>query len=331
MTRGMTIRNLSVFSLVVMVFTMLFGVNTVSAESGQAFSISPPVVELKANRGDEANITIKLTNLSSGPLSIAVETNDFGAKNETGEPNIIFDDSGKDSIYTLKDWVVIPNDFTIQSKETRSVTFPITIPANAEPGGHYGVIRFTGTTAGGDSQQVALSASIGSLVLLQVNGTITTSASIEDFYTANADFSKNSFFESSPLQVVSRIKNTGNVHIKPTGTVEITDMFGKKISTIRMNGDPNDEKNRPGSILPQSIRRFNSELKDMQLFGRYTATMKLTYGDGKTLEKSTEVWVVPYRQILIVLAVLAILAVGLVFGLKRYNAYIIKKAHSPKQ
>lgn len=326
MAHGIMIRNVSVFSLIIAAFAMLFSVNTVSAESGQAFSISPPVVELAANKGDKTNVTIKLTNLSSGPLSITVETNDFGAKNETGEPNIIFDDSGKDGTYTLKNWVTIPNDFTIQSKETRSVTLPIAIPANAEPGGHYGVIRFTGTTAGGDSQQVALSASIGSLVLLQVNGTITTSASTEDFYTANADFNKNSFFESLPLQVVSRIKNTGNVHVKPTGTVEITDMFGKKISTVRMNGDPNDEKNRPGSILPQSIRRFNSELKDVQLFGRYTATMKLTYGDGKTLEKSAEFWVVPYRQILIVLAVLVVLAVGLIFGLKRYNAYIIKKA-----
>ncbi len=328
MTRGMKIRNLSVFGLIT-AFVLLLG-TTASAESGQAFSISPPVVELKSNKGDKVNVTIKLTNLSSGPLTITAEANDFGAKNETGEPNIIFDESGKDSIYTLKDWVDIPDAFTIRSKEMRSVTVPITVPANAEPGGHYGVIRFTGTTAGGDSQQVALSASIGSLVLLQVNGTITTSASVEDFYTANPDFSKNSFFESQPLMVVSRIKNTGNVHIKPTGTVDITDMFGKKVATVRMNGDPNAEKNRPGSILPQSIRRFNAELKDVQLFGRYTATMKLTYGDGETLEKTSEFWVVPYRQILVMVIGLAVLTIGLVFGLKRYNAYIIKRAHSRK-
>lgn len=316
----------SLAGLVAAFLVVLVGNAQAGATSGQAFSLSPPVVELKVDKGQKTTVEIKLTNLSSGTLSIGVAVNDFGAKNETGEPNIIFDDSSKDSVYSLRQWVQVPGEFTIASKETKTIAVPIQVPTNAEPGGHYGVIRFTGTNAGGDTEQVALSASIGSLLLLQVNGTVSIGANVEDFYTASDNFAKNGLFETLPVQLVTRVKNTGNIHIKPTGTVEIKDMFGKKVSAIRMNGDPSAEKDRPGSILPQSVRRFNAELKDLQLFGRYTATMKLTYGDGKTLEKTTEFWVVPYRLILMIILLSAIVITGLVFGVKRYNMYIIQKA-----
>lgn len=301
------------------------GVNA-KAESGQAFTISPPLLEMEATPGDVLKAKISLTNVSSGTLSMSVQTNDFGSKNETGEPNIIFDEN-HDTPYSMKSWVSKPGDFILRSKETRDLVVPIKVPMNAEPGGHYAVIRFTGTTPAGESQQVALSASIGSLVLLKVAGDIQQSATVEDFYSATQKFEKSSFFESPPLSLVARIRNSGNIHIKPSGTVVVTDMFGKEVSTARMNGDPSDAKNTPGSILPQSVRRFDVPQKE-GWFGRYTANMTLNYGDGKVLEKTTSFWVVPYRLILAVILVVGLAVFGLIKGIKRYNAYIIKKSSS---
>lgn len=320
-------------------FIALIGISIVTlgnpgmanAESGQAFSISPPLLELNANPGETINAEIKLTNVSAGPLSMSAQTNDFGSKNETGEPNIIFDtDKNTSDRYTLKSWITTPKEFTLQSKQTLSLIVPITVPQNAEPGGHYAVVRFTGSSPAASPQQVALSASIGSLILLKVSGDIRQDAKVEDFYTAAPNFEKTSFFESSPVAFVTRIKNQGNLHIKPTGTVTIKDMFGKEVAAHRINGDPSKEKEQPGSILPQSVRRFDAVHKE-GLFGRYTATMKLEYADGKTLEKSTQFWVIPYRAIIVGILILVILVTGLVMGVKRYNAHIIKKAMAAKQ
>jgi hypothetical protein len=304
----------------------------VNAQSGQAFSLSPPLLELAANPGERIDATIKITNVSAGALEMTVQANDFGSKNETGEPNIIFDDI-EPTPYTLKGWINLPETFMLESKETRTVTVPIDVPQNAEPGGHYGVIRFTGTSAENGDQQVSLSASIGSLVLLRVAGDIQQSAAVESFYTASSDFAETSFFESSPVTFVTRIRNSGNIHIKPTGTVVVKDMFGNETATLRMNGDPAAEKDPPGSILPQSVRRFDTALSDKMLFGRYTATMQLQYGDGKTLERTTTFWVVPYKPILVGIVLLGIAIFGAVWGLKRYNAYIITKAgkHGPRK
>jgi hypothetical protein len=302
----------------------------VAAESGQAFSISPPLVELQADPGKTVNATIKLTNVSSGSLTMTVQANNFGSKNETGEPNILFDDVA--TPYTLKGWVGLPGGFELASKETRTLTIPITVPASAEPGGHYGVVRFTGVAAGG-LNEVSLSASIGSLILLQVSGNIKQQARVEDFYASTTKYEKTSFFETSPITFVTRIKNEGNIHIKPTGTVAVRDMFGKEVAVLRMNGDPTDEKNKPGSILPQSVRRFDAALKDSATFGRYTATLSMSYGDDKTLQQETVFWVIPYKVILAGIGIVTVVVLGLIFGIKRYNAHIIKKAtgHSHKK
>lgn len=293
---------------------------------GQAFTITPALIELSANPGDTTKATIKLTNLSASTLEIKSEANDFGSKNETGEPNIIFD-ANNETPYSLKKWISLSSNFSIKSKETKTIDFPIKVPKDAEPGGHYAVIRFTGTATAEDGSNVALSASIGSLVLLKVSGETKEKASIAGFYAAHSNFAQSSFFETPPISFVERLKNDGNVHVKPTGTVEVKDMFGNVVSTMRVNGDPSDTKNQPRSVLPQSIRRFDQTLKDKPMFGKYTAKLSVAYGDSQQkMEQTIEFWVIPYKQVIAAILGLAALIYLLIVGIKKYNAHIIRKA-----
>lgn len=298
-----------------------------SAQSGQAFTISPALIELSANPGETAIATIKLTNLSSTDLSITTQANDFGSKNETGEPNIIFDDQA--TPYSMRSWIGLSEEFKIGTKESKTIDFPIKVPQDAEPGGHYSVIRFTGSVPGEEGSNVALSASIGSLIFLKVSGQMQQKASIASFYAAKKDFAASSFFETGPVSFVERIKNDGNVHLKPTGTIEVKNTFGKVVSTMRVNGDPGNEDTPPRSVLPQSIRRFDQSLEGKRLFGKYTATLSVHYGDPQQkLEQTISFWVIPYKLVGLIIAGIAILTVLLVFGIKKYNAHIIKKAQS---
>lgn len=305
------------------------------AESGQAFSITPPLIERKADPGQTVTVNIKFTNLSSGELLIKTQFNDFGAKDETGDPNIIFDDAQNTS-YSLKNWIGAPAPFKVASHVTKSLDFPITVPKDAEPGGHYAVIRFTGTAPELEQSGVALTGSIGSLVLLQVSGNIKEDASLLEFtpakvsHNANGDpvYETASFFENGPVGFIQRFKNNGNVHVKPTGTIEVYNMFGAKVSTVRVNGDPTDPKNPPKSVLPQSVRRFGETGPDGFMFGMYTAKLNISYGQGqKQLTQTITFWVIPYKLILISLIVLTGLFFLLRFGIKRYNQHIIARAN----
>ncbi|HXH26365.1 MAG TPA: hypothetical protein VNG90_00555, partial [Candidatus Acidoferrum sp.] len=239
-------------------------------------------------------------------------------------PNIIFDDN-LNSTYSLRQWIASSDPFILKSKQTKTLLFPITVPANAEPGGHYAVIRFTGTAPELESTGVSLSASLGSLVLLTVSGNIKTQAAVASFYTDDLTHAKSSFFETGPINFITRIQNTGNIHVEPTGTISVINMFGRSVGSIRVNGDPSDPANLPRNVLPQSIRRFDETFPSVWLLGRYTAKLDLVYA-GKTLTATTTFWVIPYKLILIVLIGGVVLFFGLRWAIKQYNAAIIRKA-----
>ncbi|HSX08278.1 MAG TPA: hypothetical protein VLG11_05275 [Candidatus Saccharimonadales bacterium] len=312
-------------ALAVLMLSTLLPV-TAAADGGQAFSIAPPLLSLKTDPGKTVIAEIRLTNVSNGPMIMSAQANDFAAKDENGDPNIILNTS--DSVpFSLREWVQLPAPFTLASKQTKTLEIPIAVPASGEPGGHYGVIRFTGTAPGANGTGVSLSASIGTLVLLQVSGNLQERASLADFYSANAQFTKKSSFQYGPVNFVTRVSDDGNIHLQPTGTITVKNLIGQKVATLRVNGDPSSATDIPKNILPSSIRRFQNTLNKKWLFGRYTARLDLTYGqDHKHLTANVSFWVIPYAIIVPAIIGLLIIAFGLRFGIRRYNAHIIKKA-----
>ncbi|HKR81941.1 MAG TPA: hypothetical protein VJR27_02990 [Candidatus Saccharimonadales bacterium] len=298
---------------------------TPAPAGGQAFSIAPPLLNLKADPGQTVMARILLTNVSSGPMIMSAAANDFAAKDESGNPNIIL--NTKDPVpFSLRNFIQLPAQFTLGPKETKTLDVPIVVPHDAEPGGHYGVIRFTGASPDVSGTGVSLSASIGTLILLQVSGNIQERASLADFYAATPNnFAKKSFFQTGPVGFVARISNDGNTHIQPSGTLTIKNTIGKQVASLRVNGTPNNPKDPPKNILPGSIRRFQLTLNQKWLFGRYTAHFDVTY-DNKHLVANQTFWVVPYAIVLPVLVGLVVVAFALRYGIKKYNAHIIKKS-----
>lgn len=322
---GLDLKRLAVLALAG--FSIFAWAGLTKAQGGQAFSISPPLIELTADPGQIVKATIKFTNISKNELLVNTQINDFAAKNESGEPNIIFEDNPEAS-NSLKPWVLSPPPFTIKAGETKAVDFPINVPNTAEPGGHYGVIRFTGSAPDMQQSGVALNASIGTLVLLRVSGQVIEKASVAEFFTANTSQKNTWLFEHASVVLVERIQNSGNVHIKPTGTLQINDMFGKPVATFRVNGDPASQTDPPKSILPDSIRRFEQTLDMPWLLGKYTATLNLSYGQSQQLQQTISFWVIPYKLIIGSLVGLIIAFFVLRWAIKKYNRYIIRKARS---
>lgn len=155
-------------------------------------------------------------------------------------------------------------------------------------------------------------------MLVRVDGAITEKASLASFYT-ELNGKQSPFFENSPIKFVTRIKNDGNVHVKPFGNIEIRDMFGNTVKTITVNPDKSN-------ILPQSIRRFESQFDKPWMIGVYTADLTLGYGTtGQAITNSIKFWVIPYKIILAVL--LSIITIVYIFSrlIKVYNKRITEK------
>lgn len=282
--------------------------------SGQGLEISPPLLDLKADPGQTVKTQIKLRNVTKGPLVTKDEVNDFVSGGEDGQPKLLLD-SNEQSPYSIKTWLSTIPSVTLQPGEQKTIPITMVVPQNASPGGHYGVVRFTGRPPELDDTGVSLSASIGTLILVKVSGNVTEQAKISEMYAAKGD-KQRSMFEYGPINIIEKVENTGNIHFKPKGTVRLTNIFGKEVASYQLN-------EKGGNVLPGSTRKFEQTYNKKLLFGRYKAQADVVYGsDNKILSRTISFWVIPYKLILIALAIIVLI----VFGIKRYNRYILKKA-----
>jgi hypothetical protein len=291
--------------------------------AGQALEIAPPVITLSADPGKVIKTQINLRDISSSNLLVKGQVNDFVAAGEDGTPKILLDDTSNNP-YSIKGWVASFPDLLMIPKQIRTLPVTITVPADASPGGHYGVVRFTATPPELKDTGVSLSASLGSLILINVSGDIKESMNVQEF-TVSHNGKAGTLFESAPVSFTERLKNTGNTHEQPTGQVVITDMFGKKVGAVNVNLPPRN-------VLPNSIRKFDQPLDstvigNKKLFGRYTADLKVDYGAKKqSTTASLTFWIIPYKLIGIIVAVLIIGFFILRFFIRRYNRSIINRA-----
>jgi hypothetical protein len=325
------INSVSALALIVGLFAPAVQVAAVQSNpqnSGQALEIAPPVLNLSANPGQTIKSQISLRDVSSGSLRVTGQVNDFVASGEDGTPKILLDET-EPNPYSLKSWIAPLPSLLLKPRQIENLPVSITVPKDAAPGGYYGVVRFTAATPPElEGTGVSLSASLGALILLKVNGAAKEGLTIEEFSVNNGGKSGN-IFESTPLTFVQRLKNTGNIHEQPAGQVTITDMFGKKIAAVNVNLPPRN-------ILPQSIRKFeqkldSSVLGNKKLFGKYTADLHLTYGSNKQeVTSSMTFWVIPYTLIGIGIIVLIGGFIGLRFLISRYNRHIIRKAEKSR-
>lgn len=308
------------FAVVVLTGLSATNVGALSTSSAQGVEISPTLVNLNAVRGGVYNIKIKLRNVTASDLSYSTSVNDFDAANETGSPHIVLENK-LPATASVTNWVDSIPQFSLVSQASKTIEAKITIPSNAESGGHYGVLRFSGSSTSINSTGVGLTASAGVLLLIKVDGTITEKASLASFFSANGE--KQSFlFENSPINFVTRVQNSGNIHLNPTGDITIQDMFGNVVSTLAVN---EDESN----ILPNSIRKFTTQYNGSWMIGRYTANLALGYGTkGQALTNTISFWVIPYKVILIGLFVIVTLVFVFRSLIKVYNRRIIEKSRN---
>ena len=239
-----------------------------------------------------------------------MSVNDFGAKNESGDPEIILDPS-ETTQYSMRQWVGPQPDVKLNSQQTKIFAMTIQVPKDAEPGGHYAIIRFTGAQDNpGGGAKVAQAASVGTLILMRIGGNISESLRFIDLY-ASKDGHRGSLFYNGPITFTERLRNEGSVHEKPTGQIIVRNIFGKTVATFEVN---------PGlhNVLPGSVRRFDQTWKGKFLVGPYTAETSLKYGpQSRVISSSVTIWFFPWKEILMLIGGLCLLWFGFRFYLRR--------------
>ncbi|MBI4122447.1 MAG: hypothetical protein HY462_00450 [Parcubacteria group bacterium] len=314
-----------------------------------SITVSPPKFEFEVEKGGTVHGAIAITNGDSAPLVLLPSVADFTAQGEAGEPAFV--QGSEASSFSLASWIVLPAEaITVPAGEKLEVPFTVRIPENAEAGGHFGTIFFSPVTE--QSGTIAVEQKVGVLLLVRVAGEVLEQGEVTAFgaypFGTEADLvalrEPKSVFSNFPLTFAVRFTNTGNVHVKPQGTITLKNMFGTTLSRVGEEITQTETgaytgtklvdylpiNDRGGNVLPQSSRVFTAswrgygspalnEAGERELawrgigFGRYTAELDVAFGDNKLPKQSVSFWIIPWMIILPVLAGLALLIVLIKF------------------
>lgn len=296
-----------------------------------ALTVSPAKIEITGDPGKTINGEFELFNEQQDVKTFYSSFENFEPSGESGTPHFIGTEDG------LATWITTGAQSILKSGERKKIPFSISIPQNAEPGGHFAAI-FWGTqqVSGKGGGQVSIGGKLGILVLLTVSGQVEEGGGLLEF--GGKDGKK--FFSSLPIYFNYRFNNTGGNRVVPRGEVAIKNTFWFTSATFLAN-------EKEGSALQGSTRKFETvwqyskqdlsektsgffgtALQQLTHFhlGWYTAHLDLVWGsDNQTANAKYHFFIVPW-QLLIIASIL--LAVGIflgTFGIKKYNKWIISK------
>lgn len=200
----------------------------------------------------------------------------------------------------LVSWVTVsPDAFVLLSGESRSVAITMTAP-DATSGSLLAGIATTFRPVRSDEQgDVDLISVTGPFIFAEVNTEgVTREGYIEQFITRGGS----TWYSQLPVSFEVSFANTGTVHLQPSVSLEVRNMFGRLTEQI-------DSSANPSIVLPQTSRTFlhtwdakNSEertsglIRELvsPLIGPYTVTARVAYDASVTTAQRT-IWFFPWR------------------------------------
>lgn len=293
------------------VAVLLVSSNSVAAaenNTANTLKVSPVRSDIEIQPGTSKTVQVTVTNLTKAEITVRPIENDFVSGDERGTPALILDADKFAPTHSLKRFMAPLSDVTIPAGKAKTIGVVITVPKDAQAGGYFGAVRFAPATpdSGG---QVNLDASVASLILLTVPGEVTEKLNLTDFDIQQGGKSGSFFQSSNDLQASVRFENKGGLQAGPFGKVSVKQGDKVVYEADFNNKDPRD------MILPDSARRWDIPLKNIDSFGNYTVSATFTYGKkNQTIEVSKSFWVIP--QFVIIATVVGVLVlVGLIVGI----------------
>lgn len=293
---------------------------------------SPLPINLAADPGEIVTTELRIKNSGTSTEDLQVGLLKFGANNESGQPRLADREPGDDYF----DWVSFSEDrFTAEPNVWHTITMTINIPPEAALGYYYAVTFTRAQGSDATAQGASLDGGTAVLVLLGVDVPhALRKIEVSEFRAGK------SVYEFLPAEFEITLKNSGNIHLIPSGSIFIT-KGSEEIAVLPVNESR-------GNVLPDSSRSFRIDWADgfpkyepveengriatnddgtakMRLkwdlgevgklrFGKYKATLLLAYDDGQRdvpVEAVLTFWVIPWRIIFIGLLIAAVLLAGL--------------------
>lgn len=264
---------------------------TAHAEEGESIVLSPSSKKIAIDAGGTIKDSLTVINNGTVSYDFKVYASPYSVKNGTYEPNFTAK-TGNADLYT---WASFEKStYTLNPGENIEVPYTITVPADAAPGGHYGVL-FAETQADENTGQIARKKRVGMIVYATVNG---------DYISAGKQIgAKIDWLQlGGPITASLSVENSGNTDYEMTELLQIKNVFGGTVY----------ENSKERIILPKTTRDINLAWTGGPIMGLYNVKVESKILDKVTTKQS---WVLLMPMWVLVLSILAIF--GIIYAVFR--------------
>ena len=295
-----------------------------AAAQGFDLTVVPAKVELELPAGQAADFSIELRNSGSDPLRLSVYAMDFAV---TPDNVFLFEEPGHFP-YSCANWIEIREEsrsLELPVGASASPVFRMSVPPDAEPGGHYAVLFFQDASPPQPGQGAELTPRIGCQVLLTVPGDIAREGAIRELAVESDYLSLWGPGEGGAAGWPARdiryrlaVENTGNVHITVLARIEYRASFGFGSGSVDLG---------TMTVLPGTVRYFEGSLPAPPFLGRFRAEATVSYGPDQftfDVEKKASAGFTVIPLLWIVLAV--VLALATCLAMRRFRGRAKERA-----
>jgi hypothetical protein len=257
--------------------------------SAAGLAVSPAILEVAGKPGETVERKFNIQNISGQPMPVSATLDRL-------RPTEAEIDLSKSESFNASQWIAISEPYHIlDDKERRELTAVVSVPEDAEPGGHYATIIMQPmapeTSLNGSGARIA--PKVGILVFITVPGDAVRELSVNT--------SASRLHLSKQVPFTAEFRNTGTIHALPTGKITIRNLFGSTKAELPL---------QPRIVLPNTVKEFAAEWDGPFLFGIYSAETEATYGPGQTQLTSGKRYFVVFRWLPLILAALPLVLIG---------------------
>ena len=228
-------------------------------------------------------------------------TKDFNYNIEVTPYGVIGDDYSADlrtetGRTLIKDWIKISEPTgTIKPNESKKISFTITVPKDASPGGQYATIAVSASMENTENQGFGVDSilELASIVYGYVEGKIEHKGQILENYIPG-------FSATTPVEVTSMLSNEGNVHEDATYNLSVVNAITGE--TIFPTGD--DKGSYTELIMPESTRHVVRSISNLPYVGVVKITQSIYY-NGHYDSKEANLIICPIWLLFVIFLVIS--------------------------
>jgi hypothetical protein len=223
------------------------------ANDSHAITIGPSRLEVSMSPGEVAETDYYVQNEGDVPIHVVVEPENF------------FKDAYFYGDLVIDDWLTLDTyEFDLKPMEIKKIKATIKAPTDVT-GEIVAQVFFSAAVT--DSEDVGgVRARLGSVLYVMIEGTQDIKGEISD-----VDIVKKTKNDKEKLEIRVKVKNRGNIHLRPTGQVVVERKSGEEIATLELASGR--------AVHPDKETVYSAFWEEPTLEeGEYKATVTVDYG-----------------------------------------------------